>query len=54
MTTEKQRQRNRQTRKSLEWYRNEQPVFDLERQTAGKLVNAKVMGTLEHKIFSHS
>ncbi|KMK57044.1 hypothetical protein Y699_05959 [Aspergillus fumigatus Z5] len=34
---------------NLERYRNEQPVIDLERQLAGKLVDTKVMGALEHK-----
>lgn len=49
LRNEKQRQRNRQIRENLKRYRNEQPVLDLERQLAGKLVDAKVMDTLEHK-----
>ncbi|KAK6815542.1 hypothetical protein RU639_008672 [Aspergillus parasiticus] len=49
LRNEKQRQRNRRIRESLERYRNEQPVIDLERQLAGKLVNTKVMDTLEQK-----
>ncbi|GIJ89518.1 hypothetical protein Asppvi_008460 [Aspergillus pseudoviridinutans] len=49
LRNEKQRQRNRRTRLNLEKYRNEQPVIDLERQLAGKLVDTKVMGALEHK-----
>ncbi|KAL4899407.1 hypothetical protein BDW74DRAFT_163598 [Aspergillus multicolor] len=49
LRNEKQRQRNRRIRENLEHYRNEQPVIDLERQLAGKLVNTKVMDTLEHK-----
>ncbi|ODM16216.1 hypothetical protein SI65_08215 [Aspergillus cristatus] len=36
---------------NLEQYRNEQPVIDLECQLAGKLVDTKVMGALEHKSF---
>jgi hypothetical protein len=35
----------------MERYKNEQPVIDLERQLAGKLVDAKVMGALERKGF---
>jgi hypothetical protein len=49
LRNEKQRQRNRRIRENLERYRNEQPVIDLERQLAGKLVDTKVMGALEHK-----
>lgn len=49
LRSEKRRQRNRRIRENLEWYRNEQPVIDVERQLAGKLVDTKVMGTLEHK-----
>ncbi|ODM15795.1 hypothetical protein SI65_08635 [Aspergillus cristatus] len=48
---EKQRQRNRRIRENLERYKNEQPVIDLERQLAGKLVGTKVMGALEQKGF---
>ena len=48
---EKQRQRNRRIRENLEQYKNEQPVIDLERQLARKLVDAKVMGALERKGF---
>lgn len=48
---EKQRQRNRRIRENLERYKNEQPVIDLELQLAGKLVDTKVMQTLEHKGF---
>lgn len=33
---------------NLERYKNEQPVIDLERQLAGKLVDRKVIGALEH------
>jgi hypothetical protein len=51
LRNEKQRQRNRRVRENLERYRNEQPVIDLERQLAGKLVDTKVMGSLEHKGF---
>ena len=51
LRNEKQRQRNRRIRENLERYRNEQPVIDLERQLAGKLVDTKVMDTLEHKGF---
>ncbi|KAL4912623.1 hypothetical protein BDW62DRAFT_214876 [Aspergillus aurantiobrunneus] len=36
-------------RENLKQYRNKQPVLDLEQQLAGKLVDAKVMDTLEHK-----
>ncbi|KAL2810116.1 hypothetical protein BDW59DRAFT_155642, partial [Aspergillus cavernicola] len=49
LRNEKQRQRNRRIRENLKRYRNEQPVIDLERQLAGKLVITKVMDTLEHK-----
>ena len=42
LRNEKQRQRNRRIRENLEQYKNEQPVIDLERQLAGKLVDAKV------------
>jgi hypothetical protein len=49
LRNEKQRQRNRRIRENLERYRNEQPVIDLERQLAGKLVNTKMMDTLAHK-----
>jgi hypothetical protein len=49
LRNEKQRQRNRRIRENLERYRNEQPVIDLERQLAGKLVDTKVMGALKHK-----
>jgi len=49
LRNEKQRQRNRRIRENLERYRNEQPVIDLECQLAGKLVDTKVMGALEHK-----
>lgn len=51
LRNEKQRQRNRRIRENLERYRNEQPVIDLERQLAGKLVDTKVMDTLEHTGF---
>ncbi|KAL4923019.1 DUF3435 domain-containing protein [Aspergillus undulatus] len=51
LRNEKQRQRNRRIRENLERYRNEQPVIDLERQLAGKLVDTKVMDALEHKGF---
>ena len=51
LRNEKQRQRNRRVRENLNRYRNEQPVIDLERQLAGKLVDTKVMDTLEHKGF---
>ncbi|OJJ81342.1 uncharacterized protein ASPGLDRAFT_38125 [Aspergillus glaucus CBS 516.65] len=34
---------------NLEWYQNEQPMINLECQLAGKLVDTKVMGALEHK-----
>ncbi|GMG38731.1 unnamed protein product [Aspergillus oryzae] len=51
LRNEKQRQRNRRIRENLERYKNEQPVIDLERQLAGKLVDAKVMGALERKGF---
>ncbi|OJD13528.1 hypothetical protein AJ78_06036 [Emergomyces pasteurianus Ep9510] len=36
---------------NLKHYKNEQPVIDLERQLAGKLVNIKVMDTFEHEVF---
>lgn len=49
LRNEKQRQRNRRIRENLKRYRNKQPVIDIERQLAGKLVNTKVMNTLEHK-----
>ncbi|KAF9884017.1 hypothetical protein FE257_002405 [Aspergillus nanangensis] len=49
LRNEKQRQRNRRIRENLERYRNEQPVIDLERQLASKLIDTKVMGTLEQK-----
>ncbi|OJD27370.1 hypothetical protein ACJ73_01234 [Blastomyces percursus] len=51
LRTEKQRERNRRIRENLERYKNEQPVIDLERQLAGKLVDTKVMGTFEHEAF---
>lgn len=51
LRNEKQRQRNRRIRENLKRYRKEQPVIDLERQLAGKLVDAKVMGALERKGF---
>jgi hypothetical protein len=51
LRSEKQRQRIRRIRENLERYKNEQPVIDLERQLAGKLVDTKVMGALEHKGF---
>ncbi|EDN03747.1 conserved hypothetical protein [Histoplasma mississippiense (nom. inval.)] len=51
LRNEKQRQRNRQIRENLERYKNEQPVIDLERQLAGKLVDTKVMDTFEHEAF---
>lgn len=51
LRNEKQRQRNRRIRENLERYRNEQPVIDLERQLSGKLVDTKVMDTLEHTGF---
>ncbi len=51
LRNEKQRQRNTRIRENLERYKNEQPVIDLERQLAGKLVDAKVMGALERKGF---
>ncbi|KAJ1715650.1 hypothetical protein NYO67_2123 [Aspergillus flavus] len=36
---------------NLEWYKNEQPVIDLERQLAGKLVDTGVTDALERKGF---
>ncbi|RJE22917.1 hypothetical protein PHISCL_04765 [Aspergillus sclerotialis] len=51
LRNEKQRQRNRRIRENLERYRDEQPVLDLERQLARKLVDTKVMDTLENKGF---
>ncbi|EDN07431.1 conserved hypothetical protein [Histoplasma mississippiense (nom. inval.)] len=51
LRNKKQRQRNRQIRENLERYKNEQPVIDLERQLAGKLVDTKVMDTFEHEAF---
>ncbi|PGH03429.1 hypothetical protein AJ80_08677 [Polytolypa hystricis UAMH7299] len=51
LRNEKQRQRNQQIRENLERYKNEQPVIDLERQLAGRLVDTKVMDTFEHKGF---
>ncbi|OJD26938.1 hypothetical protein ACJ73_01660 [Blastomyces percursus] len=51
LRNEKQRQRNRLIRANLKRYRDEQPVIDVERQLAGKLVDTKVMETLEHKSF---
>ncbi|KAJ6103496.1 hypothetical protein N7486_005923 [Penicillium sp. IBT 16267x] len=51
LKNEKQRQRNRRIWQKLERYKNEQPVIDLEQQLAGKLVNPKVMGALEHRGF---
>ncbi|EDN05279.1 conserved hypothetical protein [Histoplasma mississippiense (nom. inval.)] len=51
LRNEKQRQRNRRIRENLERYKNEQPVIDLERQLAGKLVDTKVMDTFEHEAF---
>ncbi|KAL4928045.1 DUF3435 domain-containing protein [Aspergillus undulatus] len=51
LRNEKQRQRNRRIRENLKRYRKEQPVIDLERQLAGKLVDTKVMGALERKGF---
>ncbi|KAL4761146.1 uncharacterized protein BDW70DRAFT_150295 [Aspergillus foveolatus] len=51
LRNEKQRQRNQRIRENLERYKNEQPLIDLERQLAGKLVDTKVMGSLERKGF---
>ncbi|ODH16246.1 hypothetical protein ACO22_06374 [Paracoccidioides brasiliensis] len=59
LRNEKQRQRIRRIRENLERYKNEQPVIDLERQLAGKLVDTKVMDTFgqggfmppEHLVF---
>jgi hypothetical protein len=51
LKNEKQRQRNRRIRENLDRYKNEQPVIDLELQLAGKLVDTKVLGALEHKGF---
>ncbi|KAL4748723.1 hypothetical protein BDW72DRAFT_205428 [Aspergillus terricola var. indicus] len=49
LRNEKQRQRSQRIRENLKCYRNEQPVINVKRQLAGKLVNTKVMNTLEHK-----
>ncbi|KAI3017333.1 hypothetical protein CBS147347_10329 [Aspergillus niger] len=49
LRNEKQRQRNQRIRENLKRYRKEQPVIDVELQLAGKLVNNKVMDTLEHQ-----
>ncbi|KAJ5730173.1 uncharacterized protein N7483_004681 [Penicillium malachiteum] len=49
LRNKKQQQRNQQIRENLEQYRNEQPVINLKRQLTGKLVNTKVIDTLEHK-----
>lgn len=54
LRNEKERQRNRRIRENLKRYKNEQPVIDLERQLAGKLVNTRVMGAFEHKSFMPS
>nr|KMM69757.1 hypothetical protein CPAG_06071 [Coccidioides posadasii RMSCC 3488] len=51
LQNKKQRQRNRQIRENLARYKNEQPVIDLERQLAGKLVDTKVMDTFKHGSF---
>ncbi|EDN05363.1 conserved hypothetical protein [Histoplasma mississippiense (nom. inval.)] len=51
LRNEKQRQRNRRIRENLERHKNEQPVIDLERQLAGKLVDTKVMDTFKHEAF---
>ncbi|EDN08178.1 predicted protein [Histoplasma mississippiense (nom. inval.)] len=51
LRNEKQQQRNRRICENLERYKNEQPVIDLERQLAGKLVDTKVMDTFEHEAF---
>ena len=42
-----QRQRNRLIRENLERYKNEQPVIDVERQLAGRLVDEEVMEALQ-------
>ncbi|OJD22696.1 hypothetical protein ACJ73_05960 [Blastomyces percursus] len=52
LRNEKQRQRNRRIRENLERYENEQPVIDLERQLARKLVTTKVIDALEHNYAS--
>ncbi|KAI1934754.1 hypothetical protein LOZ66_005609 [Ophidiomyces ophidiicola] len=49
LRNEKQRQRNQQIRENLARYKNEQPVIDLERQLAGKLVDTQVMDAFEHE-----
>ncbi|OJD27056.1 hypothetical protein ACJ73_01562 [Blastomyces percursus] len=54
LRNEKQRQRNRLVRANLKRYRDEQSVIDLEQQLAGKLVDTKVMETLEHEGFMPS
>lgn len=51
LRNEKQRQQNWQVQENLKQYKNEQPVIDLEQQLAGKLIDMKVMDTLEHKSF---
>lgn len=44
---EKQLQRNHQERKNMECCKNAQPVFDSERQLAGKVVDEKAIGDLQ-------
>lgn len=51
ISNKNQRQRNRRIRENLERHKNEQPVNDLERQLAEKLVDTKVMGALEQTGF---
>ena len=51
LRSKKQQLRNQRIRGNLERYKNEQPVVDLERQLAGKLVGTKVMRTLKHTEF---
>ncbi|KAL4920389.1 hypothetical protein BDW62DRAFT_209196 [Aspergillus aurantiobrunneus] len=46
---EKQQQQNQKIQENLKYYKNKQPVINLEQQLAGKVVNTKVIDTLEHK-----
>ncbi|KAL4757633.1 uncharacterized protein BDW70DRAFT_153214 [Aspergillus foveolatus] len=47
--SKKQRQQNSLIQENMECYRNKQPMINLEWQLTGKLVNTKVLDTLERK-----
>jgi hypothetical protein len=51
LCNKKQQQQNWWIQENLEWYKNKQPIINLELQLAGKLVDTKIMESLEHKGF---